>query len=286
MTNFEYISPLSRFSHRTSDQRLEALAHELEQGCGGDTSLHFAVRDLQTGATLRYRADEPCKTASVIKFPILVHVALAVREGSLRWDEKLTLTDAEKVDGSGVLTQLTAGLQLSLRDVCTLMTVVSDNTGTNMVIEHVGVEAINARIRSLGLPVTTCFRKAYSPDTEASRVYGLGVTTPDEMLDLLTRLANDEIGDATTSAEIRTILGGQFYRDAIPRLLPEDWKYAGKTGGINAARNDVGLVTTPEGHRYALSLFCQNLPMVQWTADNPGLLALARLSERILGIGY
>ena len=205
-----------------------------------------------------------------------------VQEGSLTWDEPLTLTEAEKVDGSGVLTQLTPGLQLSLRDVCTLMTTVSDNTGTNMVIEHVGVEAINARMRSLGLPITTCFRKAYSPDTEASKEYGLGVTTPQEMLNLMVQLAHNEIGDEAVSKDILHILAGQFYRDAMPRLLPEDWKYMGKTGAVDAVRNDVGLVATPDGSRYALALFCQNLPVVQWTADNPGLLALARLTRRLL----
>lgn len=259
---------------------LDTLVRELEQECGG--SLHFAVRDLQTGEELRWNSNAKCKTASVIKLPILVHVALCVREGSLRWEETLTLTEAEKVGGSGVLTQLSPGLQLSLRDVCTLMTTVSDNTGTNMVIEHVGVHAINARMRSLGLPITTCFRKSYSPDTEESKAYGLGVTTPNEMLSLMIRLANGEIGDEATSKDILHLLAGQFYRDAIPRLLPEDWKYMGKTGAIDPVRNDVGLVETPDGRRYALSLFCQNLPVVQWTADNPGLLALARLTRRLL----
>ena len=270
------MNPLQRFSPAD----LAALVAELEEQCGG--TLHVAVRDLQTGDTLRHHAEDKCKTASVIKLPILVHVALCVHEGSVSWDEKLALTDAEKVDGSGVLTQLTAGLELSLRDVCTLMTVVSDNTGTNMVIERVGAEAINSRMRGLGLPVTTCFRKAYSPDTEAGKEYGLGVTTPDEMLDLLTRLARHEIGDAAVSKDILHTLAGQFYRDAIPRLLPADWKYQGKTGAVDAVRNDVGIVETSDGRQYALSLFCQNLPVVQWTADNPGLLALARLTRQLL----
>ena len=269
-------SPLARFS---ADD-VTALVAGLEQSCGG--TIHFAACDLQTGDALRYHADDLCKTASVIKLPILVHVALCVQEGSLHWEEKLTLTEAEKVEGSGVLTQLTAGLEMSLRDVCTLMTIVSDNTGTNMIIEHVGTEAVNARMRAMGLPITTCFRKAYSPDTETSKVYGLGVTTPDEMLDLLTRLAHDQIGDAETSRTLRDILAGQFYRDGIPRLLPEEWKYSGKTGAVNAVRNDVGIITTPDGRQYALALFCQNLPHVQWTADNPGLLALARLTRHIL----
>ncbi len=289
-------SPLSRFSQVDIDR----IAADLEAECGG--TLHFAVADLQTGQSVRYNADTRCKTASVIKLPILVHVALCVHEGSLTWDEKLTLTDGEKVDGSGVLTQLSAGLEMSLRDICTLMTIVSDNTATNMVIARIGVDAINRRMRDLGLTVTTCFRKAYSPDTDASRAYGLGVTTPDEMLNLITRLAKNEISSAAFSntaadnaaigsagleqqalcADLRRILAAQYYRDGIPRLLPEEWKYEGKTGAVDPVRNDVGLVTTPDGRTYALALFCQNIPVVQWTADNPGLLALARLANRLL----
>ena len=158
---------------------LRADVEQIERDCGG--VLCFAFHDFQTGKTLRYRADDRCKTASIIKFPMLVHVAMAVQEGELSWTEPLTLTDTEKVGGSGVLTQLTQGLTLSLRDVCVLMTIVSDNTGTNMIVERLSVAPINARMRSLGLPVTTLFRKVYSEDTPESKPYGLGVTTPEEM---------------------------------------------------------------------------------------------------------
>lgn len=244
--------------------------------------LCFAFKDLQTQETLLYRADHKCQTASIIKLPILVHAALAVREGELRWEEKLTLTASEKVGGSGVLTHLTAGLEMSLRDLCVLMTIVSDNTATNMVIEHLGAEPVTARMRSLGLPLTTLYRKSYSPDTEASRLYGLGMTTPQEMLDLVLLLAEGKIGDAETSKELLTILEAQAYRDGIPRHLPEDYKYAGKTGAIDAVRNDVGLVISPEGNQFALSVFCQQLLRSLWTADNPGLEAIAELSRYLV----
>jgi beta-lactamase class A len=252
----------------------------IERDSGGQLS--FAVRDLQTGATLRYHAERKCKTASVIKLPILTHTALAVAEGGARWEEKLVLTQEEKVPGAGVLTQLTAGLEISLRDVCMLMTILSDNTGTNMVLEHVGITPVNERMRSLGLPVTTCFRKGYASDEGTNNPYGWGVTTPDEMLHLLTLLAEGKVGNSAVSAEIVSFLAEQHYRDSIPRFLPADWKYAGKTGGLDHLRNDVGLVTTPDGSRFALALFCQEIPTVLWTPENTGEMALARLARRIL----
>lgn len=267
----------------SSEQLLERIL-EIERESGGEISL--AARDLQTGRTVTYHADRMVMTASVIKLPILVHVALAVREGSLSWKTELTLTEDEKVAGSGVLNVLNPGLSLSLRDVCTLMTVVSDNTATNMVIEYLGVEAINRRMRSLGLNRTTLNRKAYSDDTDSllCKKYGLGVTTPNEMLRLLNRLANGTLGDAETSADILSVLAKQQYTDAIPRFLPSDWKYAGKTGSVNPVRNDVGIVTAPDGRRFALALFCQKIPVVLWKPENPGLLALGRLARRLVGL--
>ncbi len=257
-----------------------AAVERIEAACGG--RLAFAVQNLQTGEQRSYRPDYRCQTASVIKFPMLIHVALAVQEGALDWNEKRTLTAEEKVGGSGVLTQLTNGTAWTLRDLCVLMTIVSDNTATNMVIERVGVEPINARMRALGLPLTTLYRKSYAPDTDASREYGLGMTTPAEMLALLALLAEGKIGSPALSQEILTIMEAQNYRDGIPRYLPEEWKYAGKTGAINAARNDVGVITAPDGRRFALALFCQHLTKIQWTPENPGLIALAELAKCLL----
>ncbi|HLI48404.1 MAG TPA: serine hydrolase [Chthonomonas sp.] len=262
------------------DERFWADIAAIERASTG--VLCFAAEDLQTGAIVQYNAEHKCRTASVIKLPILVHVGLSIEEGRLAWDEPLVLTDAEKVPGSGILSQLTAGLRLTLRDVCVLMIVLSDNTATNMIIEHVGgVNPINERMRSIGLEITTCFRKVYARDA-LPNPYGLGVTTPWEMLRLLEMIARGKLGSEALCEEFLAILSKQHYRDCIPRYLPEEWRYAGKTGSIDEARNDVGIVTDAEGNRFALALFCQELQVVRWTADNPGEVALARLSKRLL----
>lgn len=266
-------SPLAR-------EGLQKAAALLEKEVEFD--IHVAARDLQTDDTFHYRADEMCKTASVIKLSILAHTALLVEEGRLTWEENLTLTEKEKVAGSGVLTRLSSGLKLNIRDVCTLMTIISDNTGTNMMIERLGTAGINARMRELGLFKTNCFRKAYTPDNEDSMPFGLGGTTADEMLSLLTLIAQRTLGSADTSEVIERILSGQIYHDCIPRLLPHDWNYAGKTGAVDGVRNDVGIVTTPDGRRFAIAVFCQNVTDLRWTAENVGLLAIARLARLLL----
>ena len=75
----------------------------IERDSGG--VLCITARELGAGRTLRYRGDRKCRTASVIKLPVLVHIAMAVEEGELSWSDRFTLTDEEKVGGSGVLTQ-------------------------------------------------------------------------------------------------------------------------------------------------------------------------------------
>lgn len=246
------------------------------------SKLHCLFYDLASGNSIEYRADQKVSTASTIKLPILIHVALEVEDGRHAWDEPLTLTDEDKVRGSGILFGLSAGLTLSLRDTCYLMTVLSDNTATNMIIDRFGLDAINARIRQLGLEQTTLFRKAFTPDTAESREFGLGVTTPREMGQLLIKLAHKEIGREATTAAILDMLAAQQDRAAIPRYLPADWKYAGKTGRIEHLRGDVGIVTAPDGRRFALTLFCSEIPTIDWTVDNPGLQALAQLARSLI----
>ncbi len=271
---------MPRTEHNIVDKITLAAVQQIESDCGG--RLSFALRDLNSGVCLRYCADEKCKTASTIKFPMLVHIAMAVHEGQLSWDEKLAVSDAEKVGGSGVLTHLTKGLSLTLRDVCVLMTIDSDNTGTNMLVERFGVAAFNERSRSLGLDLTTLFRKSYHDDTPEGLPYGLGVTTAGEMCKLMAYVAERAAENDAACIEIVDIMKAQVYRDCIPRLMPADWEYAGKTGAIDAVRNDVGLITKPDGGRFALAVFCQDLPNVLWTADNAGMLAIARLAKLLL----
>lgn len=265
-------------------QELLTEIEEIERESTGRLSIAF--RDFQTEETLLYKASEPCKTASIIKLPLLVHIALLVEEGEVAWDEKLSLTEMEKVGGAGVLTRLSAGLNLTFKDVCTLMTIISDNTATNMLIERFGVSACNERMRKLGLPMTTLFRKSYSPDTPESLEWGFGRTTAEEILTLLTLLEVGKIGNSGTRETIFDILAAQNHHDGIPRFLPSGWRYAGKTGAIDGVRNDVGIVTAPNQNRYALSIFCQDIPNVLWTPENPGLLAIAKVAREVISNYY
>lgn len=260
---------------------VQGLVEQIEREQGG--RLAFAFHDLQSDEQLSHRADERVPTASVIKLPILVHLALAAAGGAVDWGARLTLGDAVKVPGTGVLKELGAGLELSVRDLCLLMTALSDNTATNMLIDLVGIDAVNARLDALGMAGTRLLRRAFTPDTPASRPFGLGVTTPREQAALLARIARRQLGDAAAAAVTLDMLGRQQDRAAIPRLLPAGWQYAGKTGSDAGLRADVAILSGPGGRQVALAAFCSELPAVDWGVDNPGLLAIARLARGLIG---
>jgi beta-lactamase class A len=266
---------------------IEQKISEVDAAFEGVISL--AAKDLKTGKSVTYHAARKCPTASVIKLPILVHTVLLAQEGLLSLEETVTLANVDKVQGSGILTQLSEGLTITLRDACTLMIALSDNTATNLIIDRVGIAPINERMKFLGCPNTMLFRKVFSSDpaiSPANRKYGLGVTTPNDMLKLLSAIHGCKIGDAETCGLLRGFLAKQHYRDGIPRLLEAGHKFEGKSGAVDAVRNDVGFVTVREGHDIALAIFCQKIPKPLWTADNPGLLAIARLSKILVDYFY
>ena len=98
---------------------------------------------------------------------ILYEALDQIRDGKTRMDAKLSLTAADQVPGAGVLQQFDTPLPLTLKDALTLMIVMSDNTATNLVIDHLGLANIDARIAALGLKNTYLYKKIFTPNLRA-----------------------------------------------------------------------------------------------------------------------
>lgn len=251
--------------------------------------IYFSARNLKTGELLELDAGEQVQTASVIKVPLMLEVFAQASEGGLALTEPVVFTESNKAPGAGILQDLSPGLQVTVRDAVVLMIALSDNTATNMLIDRVGVEAVNQRLIRFGFERTFLNRKVFRPDPEelpAERArFGLGATTAREMRLLFEKLYRGELVDAEASREMISILRHQRDRDQIPRyLVGPEWtgvEIAHKTGALNRVRNDVGIVFTPEGD-VVLSLFAQESEDQNWTPDNEASLALARLAEALL----
>lgn len=261
-------------------QRLAAIA----SGFGGKVT--FAAVDLKTGQRFGLAADRPVQTASVIKLPVMVEAFYQMQEGKLQWSQPVKETDFDRVEGSGILQDLNQQIGLTLGDAITLMIDLSDNTASNIVFRTVGIDAVNARMVKLGLKHTVLngyvFHEKESADPEAKK-FGLGETTADDMVHLLTLIKQQKILTSAACEQMLKILSKQRDIDAFPRYTSNypDVTWEHKTGALNAVRNDVGIAETPVGP-IVMAGFAYDSPDQQWTADNAALLVLARLAQATL----
>ena len=117
------------------------------------------AKNLTSGISYGVNENDPVRTASTIKLPIMVECFFEVHEGKLKWSDPMTLTREEKVSGSGVLTEFSDGGRFPIVDLIHLMIVLSDNTATNLILNRIGGNAVNARMELLGLHQTRNMRK-------------------------------------------------------------------------------------------------------------------------------
>ena len=235
------------------------------------------------GTPTGYHADRQVKTASIIKLPILVHAAQRVDAGTLAWEQRIPLSATDIVPGMGVLRYLDAGLSPTLRDLCVLMTIISDNTATNMLIDTLGIAEINTCIQTLGMTQTRLNRKVFAANTPDCLPWGLGVTTPRDTVHLLERIATGQIGSPSTNQFLRETLALQLDRVGFPRGIAPGWTYTGKTGSDDDLRNDCGILTAPDGTVVCAACFVQELAPAPSSVDHPGLRALIDVAALMTG---
>jgi beta-lactamase class A len=259
----------------------------------GAVSLY--AKNLDTGATFGIREAEPVRTASTIKLAILCSVFDTVARGQAKWTDPLPVTAAQKVSGSGVIgTELSTGVELPLADVAHLMIVLSDNTATNMILERFGADSVNAYLDRIGIKTTRSLRKIRGDGSqlknpegwsaagklEENKKYGIGVSTPRDMVTILERLEKGEIVSPGASKEILAILKRCQDNTGIRRRAG-DAQVANKTGALDALRSDVGIVYS-KGGRIAMAITVDGIPKPDWSPDNPGLLMIADLSQMLV----
>ena len=261
-------------------------------------TMGVAARNLATGEAVFVNADTPFPTASVIKVGVMVEVFHQIAEGRLKRADTITLEDAAKVGGSGVLQRMHGGLALTVGDLLDLMMTVSDNTATNLLIAKVGTANVDRRLASHGLTRTKLFRPTFRdghPDVfpEEEKEFGLGVTTPREMARLMELIAEGRVVDRAASEAMIAIMREQAFRTMIPRSLPETdevvvankpgWdseKHPDASGVKRHVRGDAAIVTTPRG-RYVIAIHARQVEDTRWGPDNEAVVLAARISRMV-----
>jgi beta-lactamase class A len=215
--------------------------------------LGYAIKDLATGETFLHLPDTVFPQASSIKLTVLLELMRQAQEGKLALDEKHTLRRSEMTvgDTEPILKMLGDGtVSLSLRDLAIFMVVLSDNTATNILIDRLGMENINAGITRLGLKETKLRRRMI--DLEAAKQGKENVSTPREMLALLEKVQAGQALDAAHTKDYFDILKLRKESE-FHKALPEDVPIADKPGALEAVRCDTGLIDIP-GHPFILSV--------------------------------
>jgi beta-lactamase class A len=245
----------------------------------------IAVKHLESGETYFLDADRVMPTASLIKLPILIDAYLQADAGRFKLTDKVVLEDADKVSGSGILTRhFSAGATLSIRDLIRLMIAFSDNTATNLVLDKVGIAAVNKRMASWGLKETRLNAKVFRGDTTSvdparTKRYGLGSTTAREMMRLLEELM---VSKRVRPPLKQAILGHMRKNESkhkFSRYLPPDTA-AHKDGAANDIRTDAGLLFTPAGVIAVCVLTNENEDR-RYDPDNAGNLLCARVAKAV-----
>lgn len=258
------------------------------------------AHNLRTGQTASLLPDEPVQTASVIKMGILLDAAEQIRAGHATLDERIVLTKANQVEGSGVLGELTPPIALALGDTLRLMVILSDNTATNMAIDRLGLAHINGTLRAAGLNQTVLYKKVYIPAIGPMppdwTKFGLGKTTAREMAAIMERFATCHLtldnsaalpADGKICGAILDMLRHQQDRDSLPRYLETlDTSEAGsaignKTGALNQVRNDVALISSKAGPIVIGAFTWENADQ-RWTGDNEAEQTLGKLAKAVV----
>lgn len=246
--------------------------------------LGYAVLNVDTGEQLARRGDETFSTASLIKVPILVTVFDLVEKGQLSLDDQLTLLKIDKVPGAGNLQFMHDGALLSVRDAAWLMSVTSDNTATNLLLDRIVIRRVWEKMEKLGLPHTKVHSKVFlrmaSVAMDSSVKYGLGVTTPNEMARLFALLADGKAVSPKADSTMLDILAHNEDYASMQRHI-QGLTVPHKTGATDQVRTECALF--PLQSRVVACVLTKENADQRWLIDNDAQVTMGNMGRAIVG---
>lgn len=206
------------------------------------------------GESFYFNSEEPFQSASVIKIPILIEGLRQSEIGKINLDKLIFINS--NVGGSGVLQALSGVAALTIKDLMTLMIIVSDNTATNLLIDLVGMEAINASMKKMGLRNSVLNRRMM--DMEAME---RGLENYTTLMDMITCLKVVNEGTYLAEASRKTALemmNRQQFQDKLPGMIDDERIFvANKTGSLPRVEHDCAVFTYKGKTAYAAVLMDQ-----------------------------
>ncbi|MFC1703518.1 serine hydrolase [Candidatus Omnitrophota bacterium] len=204
------------------------------------------VEDLNTGWQFSHNKDTAVPSASLVKVPIMVCCFDQAARGKINLDDIIALRAKHKVGGSGKLRYAPNGTKTSVGKLIELMIAQSDNTATNVLIDMLGFEQLNAYFKEIGLKNTNISRMMMDFKSRAKGIENY--TTVEDMAFLFKKMYEGRLISKGVSSKCIEILKKQKSRDRIPARLPKEAVVAHKTGLEKTVCHDIGIVYTEKGN--------------------------------------
>lgn len=270
-----------------------SLHDAIQQACAAfDGQIGLCAFHLASGEQITVDADRLFPTASVIKLPVLVTLMQQVAEGQYSLDDPLMLRRADRLEGSGLLRYLTPGLTLPVRDWAFLMMRISDNTATNVLIDHAGLANVQAWLAENGYDDVHLHRKLTLDAVRQDQTH-FGTATPRGLNRLMTAVFQRELVTPEACDEMLRMMD-TVGEDRVGRYLPfTPWgapdpprgklHLAGKTGSFVGTRAQTAVFwhgDWRDRQAVALTVMSQGNPEPEtWSVDAPGVLAIGRIAR-------
>ncbi len=251
-----------------------------------DGTVGIYANDMK-GTIIDIRGSEVFETASSIKVFILACLYEEVEHGRKRLDDMLTCDEKFYINGSGLLRDLDMGVTLTVKNTAILMIIVSDNIATNMMIDYLGMDTINAFIKKTGFLHTVL----HNP-IDFEKYSQLGSSTPEDYGRFYELLIEKKLVSEHASKEMLEILKKQHYNRMLIKDLPqylldsEDTgdeeliTVASKSGSMNACRIDGGMISTPYGS-YVIVIMHKKFYDPLYYSDHQATIYGAKVSKLI-----
>lgn len=269
-----------------STPALQRIQSVLDGYTAFDGTIGIAARSFQSGEEILLNQDQIFPTASTFKTVLLWELYRQADQDRVDPAQRITIEDRHRVPGSGVVQDLDAGAQLTIRDIATLMMIVSDNAATDIIFDLLGKDAIQQAVTDIGMTSTSipmgtwgllCGLHNLDPDDPSISYEDLksrlkstdaawdcnalketpdnDITTPRDMLHLHDVIERGEGLTAAGREGVLDIMKRQKLGERIPAHLPTGVVCAHKTGSLKGVRNDAGIVYAPDGTSYAVAIF-------------------------------
>lgn len=254
------------------------------EGADGTASVVVAVSvvDPSTGVDLHINGDRLFHAASTMKVPVMIEVFRQVQAGRFAMTDEIVLKNEFRSivdsstfsieDDSDDSSYAHLGTPMSLADLTYNMIIVSSNLATNLVMDVLSADSVQATSERLGTTHMQTLR-----GVEDLKAYEQGLSnraTSRDLARLLTHLMNGSAVSRQADAAMRQILFDQRFNEMIPAGLPDDVQVAHKTGQITRINHDAAIVYPPDAEPYVLVI------LVEGMDDHTASAALgARIAE-------